>query len=84
VGTACSSLGPRGATVRGFFYLPGGGTNLLIWGAMMPEPLLTVTQVAERLNVTPWTVYHRLAYTGKLPYAKIGGVIRFEAADVEA
>src|SRR4051794_30738604 len=50
----------------------------------MPEPMLTVAQVAEQLNTTRWFVYHRLAYAGKLPYYKIGGVIRFDPGDVEA
>jgi hypothetical protein len=29
-------------------------------------------------------VYNRLAYTGKLPYHKIGGTVRFDADDVDA
>ena len=39
--------------------------------------------VAERLGVTPWTVY-RLMRDHKLPYVQVGSQYRFEAADVEA
>ena len=50
---------------------------------MPPERLWTVAQVAEYLAVTErtvraWQTEHRL------PYLKIGGVVRFRAADVAA
>lgn len=45
--------------------------------------LWSAKRVAERLGVTPWTVY-RLMRDHKLPYVQVGSQYRFEAADVEA
>jgi len=38
--------------------------------------LLRVNEVAERLNVTPQTVY-RLTQSNKLPHIRLGGTILF-------
>jgi excisionase family DNA binding protein len=45
--------------------------------------MLKVADVAERLSVSPNTVY-RLADTGRIPVAKIGGQLRFDPVDFEA
>ncbi|MHB8232929.1 MAG: helix-turn-helix domain-containing protein [bacterium] len=43
----------------------------------MQEKLLTVKQVAEILNITPWTVY-QLVYKKAIPYVKLGRITRFD------
>lgn len=51
-----------------------------------PQPLLTVADVAEWLNVSPSLVY-QLVDSGKLPVVRVGngrGAIRFQTSDVEA
>lgn len=47
----------------------------------MPS-LLNVSEVAERLNCSPRSVYNRV-YEGKLAVVKIGSLTRFEVAEVE-
>ena len=50
----------------------------------MPEPdLLTLTQVAERLQVLRWTVY-QLIWAGELRSVHIGRCHRVRAHDVDA
>jgi excisionase family DNA binding protein len=44
--------------------------------------LLTIKQVAEMLSVSVTSVY-RLIYSRSLPFYKIGGVLRFNSADVD-
>lgn len=43
--------------------------------------LLTVPEVAERLNVSRHTVYK---LKGAIGYVKVGGAVRFRPEDVEA
>jgi excisionase family DNA binding protein len=48
--------------------------------------LLTVAEVAEKLNVSPSLVY-QMVETGKLPFLRIGngrGAIRFQGEDIQA
>jgi excisionase family DNA binding protein len=47
------------------------------------HPMLKVADVAERLNVSPNTVY-RLADTGRIPACTIGTQLRFDPTDFEA
>jgi excisionase family DNA binding protein len=47
-----------------------------------PEPLWTAEQVRTRLGVTLRTLY-RFTKSRKLTYIKIGGILRFNPADVE-
>ena len=50
----------------------------------MSEPdLLTLAQVAERLQVSRWTVY-QLIWAGELPSVHIGRCHRVRAKDVDA
>ena len=50
----------------------------------MPDPdLLTLTQVAERLQVSRWTVY-QLIWAGELCSVHIGRCHRVRARDVDA
>ncbi len=49
----------------------------------MKLPLLTVKEVAARLQVKQSTVY-AWASQGKIPCLKVNGAIRFEADDIEA
>ena len=52
----------------------------------MPEksrrPLLTITEVAERLNVQVRHV-RRLIAERRIPYVKWGHLVRFDADDIE-
>ena len=43
-----------------------------------PEPLLSVQQTAEKLNLSTRTVY-RLIEDGELPALKVGGSVRVDA-----
>jgi excisionase family DNA binding protein len=47
------------------------------------HPMLKVSEVAGRLNVSANTVY-RLADTGRIPVVRIGGQLRFDPVDLEA
>lgn len=49
----------------------------------MTAQLLTVAEVAERLRVTPRTVY-RLASDHVLTFIRVGGQLRFPSDDFEA
>jgi excisionase family DNA binding protein len=49
----------------------------------MPEPLLSVREVAEWLNVSADCVY-RLVAARELPHCRVGKAIRFERRDVAA
>ena len=46
------------------------------------DQLLTVAQVAQRLQISEKSVY-RLAQRGELPGLKVGGSWRFRADDIE-
>jgi excisionase family DNA binding protein len=48
------------------------------------EPLLTVADVVALLNVKPWFVYQNLVRRRTLPVVRVGGVLRFRRADVDA
>ena len=48
-----------------------------------PAPLLTVRDVAARLQVSTTTVY-RLRATGQIAVVKVGAALRFRPGDVEA
>jgi excisionase family DNA binding protein len=48
----------------------------------MPEPLLTLEQVAEYLNVDKFTVYRLLA-DKELPASKVGNQWRFKRKMIE-
>ena len=48
-----------------------------------PTPMLKVTDVAERLNVSPNTLY-RMADRGDIPVVRIAGSLRFDPHDLEA
>ena len=51
---------------------------MLLWeDYKLQEKLLTVKEVAELLNLTPWTVY-QLVYKKEIPFVKISKIIRFE------
>lgn len=50
---------------------------------MPPDPLWTVTEVAEYLGVTARTV-RTWQYSHRLPHLRIGGTIRFRPDDVVA
>lgn len=47
-----------------------------------PEELLTVEQVAERLNVSVTYVRRRLIFERRIPYIKLGAKVRVEASAV--
>jgi excisionase family DNA binding protein len=49
---------------------------------MATQKILTLTEVSELLQVHPITVY-RLIKQGKLPYFRIGRVLRFDADQLE-
>jgi len=49
---------------------------------MAMQKILTISEVAELLKVHPITVY-RLIKQGKLPYFRIGRVLRFDADQLE-
>jgi excisionase family DNA binding protein len=46
--------------------------------------LLTVQQVAERLNVSENYVRRRLVFERRIPYVKFGRKLRIDLADLEA
>ena len=48
-----------------------------------PDDLLTVDQVAERLNVSVNYVRRRLIFERKIPYIKVGNKVRVERSAVE-
>jgi len=50
---------------------------------MKSDKYYTVKSLAEKLAVTPMTIY-RLVEQGKLPAVKIGRVIRFNPKEVDA
>jgi len=50
---------------------------------MLPEMLLSVAQVAERLGVNRATAYGLIA-RGELPAARVGTVLRILPTDLEA
>jgi excisionase family DNA binding protein len=49
---------------------------------MATQKIMTISEVAELLKVHPITVY-RLIKQGKLPYFRIGRVLRFDAGQLE-
>lgn len=51
-------------------------------GVSLQEPLLTVVQTAELLNVRASTVYY-LVNIGELPHRRVGRRIRFYRPDLE-
>ena len=50
---------------------------------MTRSRLLTVGEVAERLNTGPRYI-RRLVFERRTPYVKVGALVRFEETDVEA
>lgn len=46
------------------------------------QPLLTVEQAAELLNVSSWTI-RRWIKRGSLPHVKLGNLVRVESEDVQ-
>ena len=50
---------------------------------MKTDKFYTVKALADRLSITPMTVY-RMAKQGKLPATKIGGSIRFDPQVIDA
>lgn len=48
----------------------------------IPEQLLDVAETARRLAVASGAVY-KLSESGSLPHVKVGGRLRFRAADVD-
>jgi excisionase family DNA binding protein len=47
-----------------------------------PDQLMTVDDLAELLNQSPWTVYRNFKTAG-VPYLKINGSIRFRRSSVD-
>ncbi|RTL63143.1 MAG: DNA-binding protein [Hyphomicrobiales bacterium] len=45
------------------------------------DPLLTVEQLAARIQCSPKTIY-RMVKAGKIPYLRLGKLIRFRQSDV--
>lgn len=45
--------------------------------------LLTISEVAELLKISAWTV-RRLQRQRKIPFVKIGGSVRFKRSDLTA
>jgi excisionase family DNA binding protein len=45
------------------------------------EHLLTIKEIAEKLNVTPKTIY-LWVHQGKIPFMKINTIYRFDLSDV--
>jgi excisionase family DNA binding protein len=43
----------------------------------MDKQLLTVKQVSELINIAPLTIY-KLTYERKIPFVKIGRIVRFD------
>ncbi|MHB1680962.1 MAG: helix-turn-helix domain-containing protein [bacterium] len=43
----------------------------------MNKQLLTVKQVSELINIAPLTIY-KLTYGRKIPFVKIGRIVRFD------
>ena len=52
------------------------------YGSHSRRPLLTVRDVARELRVSESTV-RRLAASGTLPVARLGGIVRFTAESVD-
>jgi excisionase family DNA binding protein len=50
-------------------------------GALMPEEILTIREVAEFLKVTERTIY-RLAADSQIPAFKVGGSWRFRKTEL--
>ena len=50
-------------------------------GALPPDPLLTVPEVARLLRLHPKTVY-AMAAAGRLPAVHIGNRVRFDPRDI--
>ena len=50
-------------------------------GALMPEEILTIREVAEFLKVTERTIY-RLVADSQIPAFKVGGSWRFRKAEL--
>lgn len=48
-----------------------------------PDKLLTITQAAERLQVSVTTV-RRLQQRRQIPFIKVGGSVRFDASDIDS
>jgi excisionase family DNA binding protein len=60
-----------------------GGFGRSEGASTMPTPdLLTLTQVAERLQVSRWSIY-QLIWAGDLPSVHIGRCHRIRAKDLE-
>lgn len=51
--------------------------------AVPPPGLLTISEVAELLKLSVWTV-RRLQRQRKIPFVKVGRSIRFTRSDLEA
>lgn len=49
----------------------------------LAEPLLTVSEAAKLLRISPWTLYHHVQ-RGILPAVRIGRRVRFSRAALEA
>ena len=47
------------------------------------SPLLTIEEVAERLNVPPAYVRRRLIFEKRIPYVKVGRHVRIDQQDLE-
>jgi excisionase family DNA binding protein len=52
-------------------------------GTDEPEALMSVTEVANRYGVAAKTV-RNWQYQGRLPFVKLGWLVRFKRSDVEA
>lgn len=50
---------------------------------MDQAPMMTVAELAARLNVSPETV-RRMCHSGKWPHSRIGRLFRFSEAHYEA
>ena len=48
-----------------------------------PPRLLTITQAADRLNVSERNIRHQI-YLRKLPIVKVGRLVRIDERDLEA
>lgn len=49
----------------------------------LPEPLLTIEQTADALNMSPETVRRRIK-SGQLPVIRDGRIVRVRPADLRA
>jgi len=50
---------------------------------MLPDALLDADAAAQRLNITPRHI-RALVYRRQIPYVKVGRLVRFRAADLDA